>query len=161
MADPNNYCYRVRTESHPYGQQGSSVFHKRRWLTLSTGFVEFGTMGCILYKVFLTSPCLLRYHFSLAENKKLFRFQRARKAVEYSNKKKEMIHDVPPTCATVYWPGAINMPFFAASGSQPPASASPPLARPYSLTRASSSGRKCRIRPWMGQANASPRAIDR
>ena len=59
----------------------------------------------------------------------------------------------------IYWPGEINSPCFPASCAHPPASASLPAFALKSFTRFSSSGRKCRIRPWMGQAKASPRAI--
>ena len=58
-----------------------------------------------------------------------------------------------------YCPGAISKPCFPALCTHPPARASPPDIAAYSLTRASSSGRKCRIRPWMGHAKASPRAM--
>lgn len=63
------------------------------------------------------------------------------------------------TKLTRYWPGAISRPFFCASCSQPPVRAVPPFCAVKSLIRASSSGRKCLIRPWIGQANASPSAV--
>lgn len=56
-------------------------------------------------------------------------------------------------------PGATNSPRFCASCAHPPARASPPCASAYPFTRASSSGRKWRTRPWRGQAKASPRAV--
>ena len=57
-------------------------------------------------------------------------------------------------------PGAINLPSARASCFHPPARAAPPDCSAYFCIRASSSGRKWRMRPWMGQANASPRAAD-
>lgn len=60
--------------------------------------------------------------------------------------------------ACTYMPGEMSLPFLPESCSQPPANASPPVSCANFCMRASSSGLKWRMRPWMGQANASPRA---
>lgn len=60
-----------------------------------------------------------------------------------------------------HWPGEISFPWALAPWSQPPASAAPPDCFAKLCILASSSGRKWRMRPWMGQAKASPKASNR
>lgn len=60
--------------------------------------------------------------------------------------------------APIYWPGATSWPLALVSCAQPPARGSPPDFCAKSCMRFSSSGLKCRMRPWMGHAKASPRA---
>lgn len=79
-----------------------------------------------------------------------------------SNAKK----DTPTTLSSVlvfsllYCPGEIRRPCALESCAQPPARTGPPFFCANCSIRFSNSGRKCRIRPWIGHANASPRAIE-
>lgn len=59
----------------------------------------------------------------------------------------------------LYCPGDVSCPCLAVSCAQPPAKGVPPFFSAYSAILASNSGRKCLIRPWIGHAKASPRAI--
>lgn len=60
---------------------------------------------------------------------------------------------------TLYCPGDTSLPCALVSDFHPPASAAPPFSAANFCILASSSGLKWRMRPWMGQAKASPRAV--